>query len=135
MKTQVFLLWQEQEIEIDSLKELDEWLDKLTLVAQRSFPFTVGVYFHDHNAILFVLGLEVSHLEHFSNNESPVGIGCYYKWPQYEEFTFYHRGEISEMGNENFVPVDLAREAVREFYLTRKRPTIIKWGFGGTILE
>jgi hypothetical protein len=74
-------------------------------------------------------------LEYFSINERSIGAGSYFKWPQYEEFTFCHRGEISEMGNENFVPVDLAREAVREFYLTRKRPTIIKWGSGGVVLE
>jgi hypothetical protein len=110
-----------------SERELDRLIDHLTETAEAAQPFTVEIHAHPKTAMEIIVGLNISSLLFSSATESPQNAGSRGSWTGDEWIEFLHRGEPSEKPIKCFIPVEVAREAVREYFRTGQLPKHIQW--------
>jgi hypothetical protein len=125
-----YLLWgDKQRAEFDSLVQLEELIDQLTLkAAANKLPIAVQVCLNAETGLLITVGSEVSHVEFASPSGHPRGVGSRGPWDDDELIEADFMGQISELPRRYWVPIADAREALRRFYLTGARPDNITWG-------
>src|SRR5688572_4288072 len=124
-----YALWDQNETaEITSVHMVDELLDQLTLRAKKDrMPFTVQIILNDDSALLITVGSDLSHLEFYSTSQHPPVVPSNNQWNENidEILIFYHGGEPSSVNKKSCIPIVAARQAVRQYYATGKRPTNI----------
>lgn len=131
MENAPYLIWSvNKRAEVHSLEELDKIIDKLSNEAKRKMPFTVQLCFSERNGLLITLGLNVSHLEFFSESGTPIGVYSFSPWDKKDLITVLHGDEPVELERKYFVPIDEARKALRFYFKTGERPENIRWGDG-----
>lgn len=129
-----YALWQRsrtvETVEITSSKMLEELLDQLTVQANKDdMPFTVQIILDDTSGILLTVWSELSHLESYSELHRPPVVISLGDWGdnQDELITALHGGIPSTINKKSCVPSEKAREAVRQYFKTGKRPVNISW--------
>lgn len=110
---------------------LDELLDRLALKAyENKMPFTVQICLNDESGLLITVGNDISHMEFYSNSNRPpvvVSIGNWNETQLDEVFVALHGGEPSTVQKKSCVPIEYARDAVRQYLETGNRPTNVNW--------
>jgi hypothetical protein len=120
-----------QRAEIHDIEELDEWVDTLIKVAKdEGRPFSVQLRKGESTGLLFTVGLDISHLEFYSEMNSPIIVGSCGSMDDEEIITFLHGDEPSEMEKKYFVSMESARQAIERYFTTGERPENISWGDG-----
>jgi hypothetical protein len=116
-------------VEIETISELDKCLDFLSEEARASMPFSVAISIdEEESSLMLTLGRQESHMEYYSAQETPMISGCRGPWDSDELIRFFLNGEYSEVKKRFFVPIEIARESARIYFLTRKRPQNVTWG-------
>lgn len=114
---------------VASLRELDEWLDRLSAMAEQQDPFVVELVNATYGALGMGLGHPTSALAFKFGDDPPyyesAGPRARLKLPG--NACFYYQGQWSEFPPETLVPNETARAAMREFFATGKRPENIVW--------
>ncbi len=117
---------------ITRTQELDEWLDRLSRQAQATEPFIVELIEPQHGALGMGLGGSSSVLAF--NGAS--GLPPYYLSAGEDEFpadtpastvAYYYQGEWTEFSKASLVPIEAARQAMRIFLESGRRPDNIRW--------
>ncbi len=117
-------------VEIKSIHELEKWLDRLSQEGESSSAFTVSILAEeDKTCLALTVGRNESHIEYYDANSRPPADGCRGPWDSSEIISFLHDGELCEMEKRYFVPIKEARESARIYYLTRKKPDNVHWGY------
>ena len=113
-----------------SVQELDRILDQLTLQATNELPFSVDLVLDSGDALSIVVGDIITPVNFYSSAGHPLVVGCSGFWEGEEgdqEFVFDHRGSYSEIEKRYTIPIANAREAMRRFFATARRPDGIPW--------
>lgn len=127
------LVWGENDQEktiVSDEDELDRILDELTRVAiDDDMPMSVELSVSDNTTLMIVLGLEVSQVTFYSFSSSDgreyfVSLG---PADDDEWVVFYYRGHYSEVPRKTFIPIHIARAAIREYFQTGARPKEVSW--------
>lgn len=122
------LSWERDgEAVINSQETLDYWIEKLAEEAKHDFPFSVSFRVNEKTELVFTVGMDISHLEFFSEEHRPpflISIGSY---EDDSLFALSHFGTVSEMRKRDFIPISDAIEAVHIYYQTGALPDNIKW--------
>ena len=122
------LVWgQSDRAKVRSVEDLDRLVDQLTSEASEGLPFAVELYIRDGTGMYIVVGRQESHVEFFSAHSHPPVIGCRGPWDDDDLVEFTYRGQYSELPKRFTVPISDAREALRRFFQTGKRPDNIAW--------
>jgi hypothetical protein len=126
-----YALWhQDETTEIRSSQMLEELIDELTMQAQKDkMPFSVQIIMNDDSALLITVGSEISHLEFYSASHGPPVVISVGNWDGTENEAFFalHGGEPSTVSKKSCIPIGSARDAVRQYFETGKRPININW--------
>ena len=123
-----YLVWHENESrEIHSLEELDQLMHDLDHEGCESTPFSVSLQVNPETELYIVVGCEESHVEFYAADQSPLVVSCTGPWDDDVLIAFYYRGHYSEMPRRYCVPIADAKEAMRQYFLTGKRPQNLKW--------
>lgn len=123
------LTWDENEqCIVHSVSELDQMIEKLTAKAkEENMPFTVELQVDPETALVIVVGREESHVAFYSTASRPPIVTSIGPWDEDEQIVFTHRGHWSSMDKRFWVPIAEAREAMRSYFLTGRRPDNITW--------
>lgn len=123
-----YLMWDEDKrVEVTSLDELDQSLDRLMALGVQSDPFSVEFQVNDSTCIVLTVGRPESHLEFYDAQARPPAVGCSGPWEDDDLIVFFHHGHYSELPRRFFVPVEDARAAVRSYFTIGNRPATIRW--------
>jgi hypothetical protein len=116
-------------VEITTIDELERWLDVLSEEARVSMNFGVRIaIMEDESSLMLTVGGEESHMEYYAGKEKPMVRGCNGPWDSDELISFFLNGAYSEVKKRYFVPMEIARESARIYFLTGKRPQNVDWG-------
>lgn len=110
---------------INNVSELDAQLD---FISSASVP-TVAVI-EDENggdAMSIGLGLKLSVLAFLPSTPSRPNLISKGSSESNDRVEFKFMGEPSEYSGRNLVPIELAREAAREFFRTTSEPSGLEW--------
>lgn len=131
-QTDPYITWGiHQRAKIHNIEELDEWIDTLTRVAKDGGrPFSVQLRKGESTGLLFTVGLDISHLEFYSEKNSPIIVGSRGSMDDEEIIIFLHGDEPSEMEKKYFVSMESARQAIKMYFTTGERPENVSWGDG-----
>ncbi len=117
----------EPEVELGSVRDLDDWLDKLAEQCRADAPRTVRLCVHGYE-VEIGLGLPESfvHIDHESG--MPPHFTTLGDAQAEGEVAFYVLGE-RQFGTlrRNLIPMALARQVVREFFETGHRSEAVEW--------
>ena len=129
-----YLMWEhDQQVEVNSVEELDlllDLLDQRALEVRGGISFGVQLEVNDETTMLIVLGGKVSHAEFYSDHGRPLAVGSRGPWDDDELIAFNVWGQRSEMPKRFCVPIEDAREALRQYFRTGRRPDNIAWNLG-----
>lgn len=115
-------------VEIDTLENTEEHLDRLTeLAIEQGMPLSVQIALTSGTSLQLTVGCLESHVEYYSATGSPLISVCRGPWASNEYITFNFLGEESGIEKMYCVPIGDAREAVRRYFQTRNRPDNIAW--------
>ena len=124
------LVWGDEEncrIEVSALEELDRAVDELTATAATGEPFSIELMVNEDTAISMVVGLDISLVNFYSAKDEPNYSGSIGPWDEDESIVFYYKGHYSEVPKAHFIPISDAREALRYYFQTGRRPPNITW--------
>lgn len=122
------LEWGEGQLaHVNSLEDLDRLIDKLSQEAATGLPFSIELSMNSDTALSIVIGNKISHMNFFSMTSVPHVVGCRGLWNDDELFVFLYGNEYSEMPRKYCVPVEVALEALRQYFLTGVRPQNVVW--------
>lgn len=122
------LEWREDQFaHVKSLEDLDRLIDGLSEEAATGLPFSIELSMNSDTALSIVIGTEISHMNFFSMISVPHVVGCRGPWNDDELLVFLYRNEYSEMPRKYCVPVEDAREALRQYFVTGVRPQNVVW--------
>jgi len=119
-----YLLWHNGKQEVNSLVELDTLLDEL---AKTSQDFSVELCANNLTALSITVGSNESHVEFYSETEHPPVSICKGEQGTDERYFFLHQGEPSSVWKRDCVSIELARAAMREYFITKTKPNNITW--------
>jgi hypothetical protein len=119
-----YLLWHNGKQEVNSLAELDALLDALATTSQ---DFSVELCVNNLTALSITVGSNESHVEFYSEIEHPPVSICKGNRNADGRYLFLHQGEPSSVWKRDCVPIEMARAAMREYFLTKARPNNIPW--------
>lgn len=112
--------------EVTSLQELDDLLDRLEEEAERGDPLIVGLEMPNGASLSLGLGRSESVLNYVDSPDPP-----YYSSLGDEgaegSIVFYLDGHWTELPRSAAIPIEDAREAMRRFFETGKRPENVRW--------
>jgi Immunity protein Imm1 len=122
------LTWDQNEVAVHSLQELDALVDRLTEEAERDTPFMVTLAREDGATLSIGLGRRESTASYVSGSLDPP----YYASrggsdDEGEPIEFAFSGEITEFPPWSGVPAEAARKALRHFYETGELSPEIDW--------
>jgi hypothetical protein len=120
--------WDQNEVAVHSVRELDALLDRLSAEAERDTPFMVTLAREDGSTLSIGLGRPESTASYVSGTFDPPyfasrGDGAGEGAPV--EFVF--SGEITEFPPWSVVPTEAARQALRVFFETGELSPEIDW--------
>ena len=120
--------WAEKpEVAIGTVEELDRLLDQLQ---QENIPSPVLVTVElqsSGDSLSIGLGRKESVLNFVSGSGNPPYWSSVGEHEEDEAVGFNFMGELSEIPLRHLIPLDLARQAVRDFVRTGKLSQIVKW--------
>lgn len=122
-----YVLWEDRRVDVGTVSQLDSLLDELTVAASTTLPIAATLHVGDDDALVIVVGGRESHVEYYSATARPPLIGCTGPWDDDQLVAFTFGGQYSEVPRRWTVPVEEAREAMRRFFETGKRPSNINW--------
>jgi Immunity protein Imm1 len=121
------LSWEQNEVAVGSVQELDALLDRLTVEAEADLPFVVVLAREDGSTLSIGLGSAESVASYVSASWDPP----YYISRGDEERTepvrFIYSGEMTEFPPWSAIPTEQAREAMRHFFETGELSPRIDW--------
>lgn len=128
------LLWaRDQQREIHSVAELDAFLTTLSQQVEGTMAVAVELFMDDDTGMCIVIGERVSHVSFYSKRGGPLVVKAVgtadvpLHETEDEIVAFLYCGEYSEVLRRDTVPVEVAREALRHYFLTGQRPNNIAW--------
>lgn len=123
------IIWdRDGRIEFHSLESLEEHLDRLTDASlQRGMPLAIQIKLNEDTSLQITVGSLRSYVAYYSTRGSPLIAVSRGPWVSDEEFTFDYMGEESGSKMKYCVPIEDAREAVRQYVSTGERPKNIVW--------
>lgn len=122
------LVWHEHEnYEVHTLDALDRLIDQLDRDGRETTPFAVSLQVNPQSELCIVVGCEESHVEFYAADQSPLVVGCTDPWDDDLLIAHSYRGHYSEMPRRYCVPIADAREAMRLYFQTGKRPENQRW--------
>lgn len=114
-------------VEIRSIQELDHLLDDLAAQTPEDRPILVDLI-HVESGILEVgIGCRVSVLCHVPASGDPPYLVSLGDEAETGDVGFYGYGEWSEFSREECVPIEVARQAAREFFISGGLSTRVRW--------
>lgn len=125
-----YLEWDQdsKRLEIYSEQELDSIVDRLTDSAiQEGRPMSIELYVSTETCLSIGIGRIESHVEFYDATKKPPIVACCGLWDSDELLVFFHRGTYSEMPKCYCIPIEEAREALREYFRTGQQPQNITW--------
>lgn len=117
----------DSKMEIHSLAELDGVLDHIASEIGNGMGFSVEFSMNENTCLLITLGADKSHVEYFQKDGRPPVIPACGDVSEAGSLTFLHRGEPSSVLLKSCVPVERARQAMRDYYQTGERPASLNW--------
>jgi hypothetical protein len=116
------------EIEVGTEADLDTLLDRLDEEAAASKPTIVRVEASNGATLGIGLGRSQSVLSFEASLDPPYFLSAAEEQAGEEPFlVFFYDGHWTEFPRRAAIPIQLAREAVREFARTARRPTVLEW--------
>jgi hypothetical protein len=110
---------------VDSLAEADARLDDLHNRMER--PTVVLLKLDRDELVEVVVGAERSTLQFMPNPPDPPYFVPVGELNQDEPFVYFYRGHWSECSTRNTVPIETARQLVRQLADTRALPRAVEW--------
>lgn len=121
------LSWNKKLVTVNSVKELDEFLDKLTQETKDDLPFTATLTYKDGSSLSIGLGRDGSALSYISSSLDPPYYMSLGDSRRKEPIEFVFGNEMTELPPWSTIPTENAREALRYFFKTGKLWSQIKW--------
>ena len=121
------LNWEQNEVAVESVQELDAHLDRLTLEAESELPFMVALAREDGSTLSIGLGRTESVLSYVSASLDPPYFMSRGDVDQNGPARFVYSGEMTEFPPWSGVPAESAREALRVFFETGELSPEISW--------
>jgi hypothetical protein len=121
------LSWDDGEVAVRSVSELDALLDRLTAEAESGVPFMVTVARPDGATLSIGLGRAESVASYVSGSLDPPYFGSRGDGEREEHIEFVFGGELTEFPPGSAVPTEAAREALRVFFETGELSPKIGW--------
>jgi hypothetical protein len=112
---------------VETLDDLEREVDRLNDIAKQNGAFAIEFYLNSRTGILIFLGLEVSTVEYYSEEEPPLYTTCRGPWDDDELITVLYEGIPSTKEKRYCVPFEDAQEALRIYFKMGKRPNNIQW--------
>jgi hypothetical protein len=114
---------------IDTIEELDHMLDELTTLSiSDKTPMTVELTVNDETMLRIVVGLNISQILFVPKVAVPTAYSSHGDWSDEEEYiVFFYREHYSETPKKYWVAIELARDAMREYFRTGSKPTNVVW--------
>lgn len=125
-----FLIWNNHQVDVHSLDELDTLIDELSEKGRREKPFPVQLCLGENSGMLMTVGSDISHLEIIIETDLLEGLVSLGPWNEDELIIFFHGDEPVEMEKKYFVPFDDAKAALRSYYKNHRIPDHILWTKG-----
>ncbi len=123
------LRWSDLEapVALASVAELDRWLDRIDENCDPESPTIVDVEVHSHVASIG-LGIELSFVHLVTESGLPPYCITVGNVNHDESIDFFLYGNHhSEISGRNLIPLQLAREVLREFVLTGVQSSRVEW--------
>ena len=128
------LTWErDQEKDIGTVEELDATLSSLAEEAKVTRSIAVELFMDGETGMCIAVGDDISPVSFYSRRGGPLVVNARGRWGepvvQGKEilFAFSYYGEYSEVLRQETVPIDVAREAMRIYFQTGKRPDNLIW--------
>jgi Immunity protein Imm1 len=120
------LVWgSDREAEIGTVDELDAIVDRLHSEAE-SQPFVVELVAENGATLSVGLGRPVTVVNYLAESGDPPYLQSLGE-DATDELVFDYRGDWSEYPPESAVPVEVGRQALREFFATGRPPKTLTW--------
>jgi hypothetical protein len=121
------LSWDNKEVVVNSVEEMDKLLDDLTGQAKETLPFTVTLAYKDGSLLSIGVGRDETSLSYMDATFDPPYFASLGDKNRQEPIEFIFGGEMTELEPTSAIPVKDAREAMRDFYKTGELSPKIKW--------
>jgi hypothetical protein len=121
------LEWENHEVPVGSVDELDRLLDRLTEEARAGEPFIVTLGRDDDSSLSIGLGRPLSVASYISPGLGPPHFLSRGNGTHDGPIEFVFSGEITEYPPESAVPADTARRALRVFFETGELSPELDW--------
>lgn len=115
---------------VTSKDELKKTLGELTKIAEADGPLSILLRVDSETGIQIIVGLDISTVQFYSASSQPQHVGSIGSLEYADNndwVSFNHRGELSEVPQKYFIPIEDAREAILYYFTTGLRPNNIKW--------
>ena len=121
-----YLLWNDQQIEINSLQELERIINIL-IAENQEIPVAIQLVVNEKTGMLITVGSENSHTEFYSEDSRPP-VSISHGGNEGEDLVyFFHGGVLSSAPRKTCIPFILAMEALQKYYLTGEKPNTLSW--------
>jgi immunity protein Imm1 of predicted polymorphic toxin system len=121
------LNWDQNEVAVGSVQELDALLDRLTREAQAELPFVVSLAREDGSTLSIGLGREESVANYVSGSWDPPYYVSRGDPDRTGAVEFVYSGEMTEYPPWSAIPAEDAREAMRHFFTTGELSPKLEW--------
>lgn len=122
------LNWEQNEVAVGSVQELDALLDRLTVEAEEAdLPFVVALAREDGSTLSIGLGTEESVANYVSGSFDPPYYVSRGDPDRAEPVKFVFSGEMTEYPPWSAIPVEAARAAMRHFFETGELSPDVDW--------
>ena len=121
------LTWEDQEVVVHSVEELDERLDELAAEAASRLPFMVSVVREDGSSLSIGVGRPESVASYMPGSYDPPYYLSRGDGGRDTPVEFVFGGEMSEFPPWSAIPADAARDAARVFFETGELSPKISW--------
>jgi Immunity protein Imm1 len=119
--------WEQNEVVVHSVDELDEILDRLTAEANAALPLVAVLGREDGSTLSIGLGCPYSVLDFVDGSLDPPYIISRGDSERQEPVKFLYSGEMTEFPPWSAIPVEAAREAMRYFFEKGELSPNIDW--------
>jgi hypothetical protein len=122
------VIWGEgDEARVSSVAALDELLDELSRQAEGERPFIVELVADSGATVSIGLGRPLSVANFVPASLDPPYLQSSGGDSSAEELVFYYQGDYSEFPPESGIPIDQARQCLRQFLTNGELPSNIAW--------